>query len=122
MCLIVDYSEKLVKSGYFGVIICNWWRKVRKLGYSLTKMLILLKVHTNTTNTRDFRHKIIQFERFHAEYTENSEHSMRLFQKIGKFTLIGVKLTARLTFWVENSEKSDFSVKQVRIFIHCFYK
>ena len=38
---------------------------------------------------------------------------MRFFKKIGKFALISVKLTARLTFWVENSEKSDFSVKKV---------
>ena len=32
MCLVVDCSEKSVKSGYFGVIIYNWWRKVRKIG------------------------------------------------------------------------------------------
>ena len=32
MCLVVDYSKKLVKSDYFGVIICNWWRKVQKIG------------------------------------------------------------------------------------------
>ena len=32
MCLVVDCSEKLVKSGYLGVIICNWWRKVGKIG------------------------------------------------------------------------------------------
>ena len=32
MCLVVDYSEKSVKSDYFGVIIYNWWRKVRKIG------------------------------------------------------------------------------------------
>ena len=32
MCLVVDCSEKSVKSDYFGVIIYNWWRKVRKIG------------------------------------------------------------------------------------------
>ena len=32
MCLVVDCSEKSVKSGYFGVIIYNWWRKVQKIG------------------------------------------------------------------------------------------
>ena len=32
MCLVVNYSEKSVKSDYFGVIIYNWWRKVRKIG------------------------------------------------------------------------------------------
>ena len=30
--LVVDCSEKLVKSDYFGVIIYNWWRKVQKIG------------------------------------------------------------------------------------------
>ena len=88
----------------------------------LTKMPISLKINTKTLNTRDFCHKVIQFEHFHAEYTENSGHLMRFSQKIGKFALISVKLTSRLTFWVEKSEKSDFSVKQVRILAHCFYK
>ena len=32
MCLVVDYSEKLVKSDYFGVLIYNWWRKNQKIG------------------------------------------------------------------------------------------
>ena len=64
-----------------------------------------------TPNTRDFHHKILQFERFYAEYTENSGHSMRFFRKIGKFAIFGIKLTSNLTIWVENSEKWDFSVK-----------
>ena len=64
MCLVVDYSEKSVKSDYLGVIICNWWRKVQKLGYSLTKMLITLEIYTKTPNTRDFCQTIIQFECF----------------------------------------------------------
>ena len=76
----------------------------------------------NTPNTRDFRHKTRTVERFHAEYTKNSRHSMRFFQKIGKFVLFGIKLPINLTIWVENSEKSDFSLKQVRIFTHYFYK
>ena len=49
--------RKSVNSDYFGVIIYNWWRKVRKIGYSLYKTLILLKVHMNTPNIRDFRSK-----------------------------------------------------------------
>ena len=75
-----------------------------------------------TPNTWDFHHKNSQFERFQAEYTENSGHSMRFFRKIGKFALFSIELTPNLTIWVENSEKLDFSVKQVRIFTHCFYK
>ena len=41
---------------------------------------------------------------------------MRFFRKIGKVALFGIKLTINLTIWVENSEKSDFSLKPVRIF------
>ena len=111
MCLVVDCSEKSVKSDYFGVIFYNWWRKVRKIGIFQIKMLILLKTYTKTPNTRDFRHKNSQLERFHAEYTENSGYSMRFLPKIGKFTLFGIKLAIDLTIWVENSEKSDFSLK-----------
>ena len=47
---------------------------------------------------------------------------MRFFRKIGKFALFGIKLAIDLTFWVENSKKSDFSLKQVQIFTHYFYK
>ena len=64
----------------------------------------------NTLNTRDFHHKIVQFERFHAEYTKNLGHSMRFFWKIGKFALISVKLTSRLTFWVENPHKIEVEI------------
>ena len=41
---------------------------------------------------------------------------MRFFRKIEKLTLFGIKLTINLTIWVENSKKSDFSLKPVRIF------
>ena len=75
-----------------------------------------------TPNTRDFHNKNSQFERFHAEYTKNLGYSMRFFQKIGKFALFGIKLTINITIWVENSEKLDFSIKQVQIFTHYFYK
>ena len=74
-------------------------------------MLISLEIHMKTPNTRDFRHKILQFEHFYAEYTENSGHSMRFFRKIGKFAIFSIELTSNLTIWVEKSEKSEFSVK-----------
>ena len=122
MCLIVYYSKKSVKSGYFGVIIYNWWRKARKIGIFANQMLISLEIHMNTLNTWDFRHKNSQFGCFYAEYTENSGHSTRLFRKIGKVALFSIVLTPNLTIWVENSEKSDFSVKQVQIFEYCFYE
>ena len=85
-------------------------------------MLVSIKITTKTPNIRDFCHNISKFERFHAEYTENSGYSIGFFRKIGKFALIGIKLTTYLTIWVENSEKSEFSLKQVRILALYFYK
>ena len=55
-------------------------------------MLILLKSHTNNPNIQDFRFKTYSGAFLQAEYTENSGYSMRFFQKIGKFTIISVKL------------------------------
>ena len=85
-------------------------------------MLISLKIYTKTPNTQDFCNKIHKFERFHAEYTENLGYSIGFFQKIGKFALTSIKLNTYLTISVENSEKSEFSLKQVRILTHYFYK
>ena len=31
MWIVIEYSKKLVKSDYFGVIICIWWRRFRKI-------------------------------------------------------------------------------------------
>ena len=73
MCFVVNCSEKSVKSGYFGVIICNWWRKVQKIG------IFANQIYMKTLNTWDFCHKNSHFECFHAEYTEKSGHSMRFF-------------------------------------------
>ena len=44
---------------------------------------------------------------------------MRFFRKIRKFAIIGIKLGLNPTNWVENSEKSDFSLKQVYTKIIC---
>ena len=41
---------------------------------------------------------------------------MRFFQKIGKITVISIILIKKPNNWVENSEKSDFSLELVRIF------
>ena len=79
-------------------------------------MLITLEIHTKTPNTWDFHQKFIQFEHFYAEYTKNLGHSMRFFQKIGKFAKLSIQLTPNLAIWIENSEKSEFSAKRVRIF------
>ena len=46
---------------------------------------------------------------------------MRFFEN-WEFALFGIKLTTNLTIWVENSKKTDFSGKQVRISTHYFYK
>ena len=76
-------------------------------------MLLTLENHTKTPNNREFLPKIIQFERFDVEYTENSRHSMRFSRKIGEIAIFGIKLIPNLTIRVENSKKSEFSVKQV---------
>ena len=108
MCLIVNYSKKLVKSDYLGVIICDWWRKIRKIGIFANQMLTSLEIHMKTPNTRDFCQNNIQFEHLYAECTKNSEHSMRFFQKIGKITILRIELTSNLTIWVEKSENWNF--------------
>ena len=41
---------------------------------------------------------------------------MRFFRKIGKIAVISIIIIKKPNNWVENSEKSDFSLKQVRIF------
>ena len=81
MCLVVDYSEKSVKSDYLGVIICNWWRKVGKIGIFANQNAKYTANSYMTPKNRDLRNKITQFKCFQAEYTENSGHSIRVFQK-----------------------------------------
>ena len=55
-------------------------------------MLILLKVHTNNLNIRDFRFKTYSGAFLQAEYTENLGYLMVFFQKIGKITVFHTKL------------------------------
>ena len=83
----------------------------QKLGYSLIKMLISLKIYMKTPNTWDFHHKSSQSKCFYAEYTKNSRYSMRFFQKIGKITVISIILIKKPNKLGRNSEKSDFSLK-----------
>ena len=84
MCLVVDYSEKSVKSDYFGAIICNWWRKVRKIGIFAKQNAYFTESSYKYPEYSDFRHKTRTVECFHAEYTKNLGHLMRFFQKSGK--------------------------------------
>ena len=60
--------------------------KSEKSGYSLYKTLILLKVHTNNPNNRDFRSKNIQWSVLQAEYTENSGIVDEIFPKNRKIS------------------------------------
>ena len=113
MCLVVDYSENLVKSDYLGVIICNWWRKVQKIGIFGNQNTNTLQIHMKTPKNRDLHHKNTQFKHFQAEYTENLGHSMRVFRKIEKFTIFSRQITSNLTYRVEHSKQSDFSAKRV---------
>ena len=79
-------------------------------------MLILLKVHTNTPNTRDFRHKSSQSKRFYAEYTEKSGYSMVFFRKIGKITVFHTKLTTSISLVGRKIRKIGFYDKTGTIF------
>ena len=64
----------------------------------LYKTLISLQIYTKTPNTRDFRHKILNYSVFKAEYTENSGYSMIFFRKIGKITILHTKLISSIKF------------------------
>ena len=44
------------------------------------------------------------------------ENATFYWWRIGKIAIFSIKLTSNLTNWVENSEKLEFSAKQVRIF------
>ena len=74
-------------------------------------MLILLKVHTNTLNIRDFHYKNTQWSLFQAEYTEKSEYSMIFSQKIRKITLFHTKLTSRINTTGRKIRKIGFCGK-----------
>ena len=76
MCLVVDYSEKSVKSDYLGVIICIWWRRVQKIGiFAGQNAKHTVKSHEDPENS-GFSSKLHSFSILHAEYTENSGQSM----------------------------------------------
>ena len=60
-----------------------------------------LQIHTKNPKNRYLHHKITQFKHFQAEYTKNLGHSMRVFQKIGKFAIFSRQLISNLTNWVE---------------------
>ena len=89
--------------------------KSEKSGYSLYKTLILLKVHTNTPNIRDFRSKTYSGAFLQAEYTENSGYSMRFFRKIGKFVIIGIILGIKTNILGRKLRKIGFFAKTVDV-------
>ena len=71
-------------------------------------MLILLKVHTNTLNIRDFRYKNTQWSVFQAKYTKKSGYLMIFFRKIGKITLFHTRLTSRINIAGRKIRKIGF--------------
>ena len=100
--------------------------KSEKLGYSLYKKLILLKVHTNIPNIRDLWFKNIQWERICRQNTPKLGIFDEIFRKIGKFAFIGVKLGLKnLTNWVEHTENSHnswlytYNTNQWEILTYC---
>ena len=78
-------------------------------------MLILLKVHTNTPNIRDFRSKTYSRVFLQAEYTKNSGYLMRFFRKIGKFVIIGEKLGLKTNKLGRKLRKIEFFAKTVDV-------
>ena len=64
-----------------------------------------------TPNTRDFRHKILNYSIFKAEYTENSGYSMVFFRKIGKITILHTKLISSIKFVGRKLQKIGFFAK-----------
>ena len=81
MCLVVDCPEKSVKSDYFGVIIYNWWRKVRKIGIFADQNVYFPKnLHEDPEYSGFLPLNIPNLSIVHAEYTKNSGYSMRFFR------------------------------------------
>ena len=106
MCLVVNYSEKSVKSDYFGVIIYNWWRKVRKIGIFAIQNAYFAESSYEQPEYSDFRFKTYSGAFLQAEYTEKLGIFDEIFRKIRKITILQL-------IGVENSENSDFLLKQV---------
>ena len=97
MCLVVDYSEKSVKSDYLGVIICNWWRKVRKIGIFAAQNAKYTANLSEDPKKLGSSPKITQFEHFTCRIHQKLRTFDVIFQKIGKFTKLSVQLTSNLT-------------------------
>ena len=97
MCLVVKYSEKLVKSDYLGVIICIWWRKVKKIGLFATQNAKYTANSCEDPKNRDLPHKLHSLSILQAEYTEKSGHSCDFPKKFGKFIKLGIQLSSNLT-------------------------
>ena len=91
MWIVVKYSEKSVKSYYFGVISVFGGEDSEKLGYLLNKMLNTLSIDMKTLNIWDFPQKLHSSSILCAEYSKNSGHLVRFFQKIGKFAILYTK-------------------------------
>ena len=76
MCLVVEYSEKLVKSDYLGVIICIWWRKVQKIRiFAAQNAKHTAKLYEDPKKSGSSP-KITQLSVLQAEYIKNLGHSM----------------------------------------------
>ena len=118
MCLVVQYSEKSVKSvksDYLGVIICIWWRKVRKIRiFAKPKHKIHCKFIRRLQKIWIFTIKSHSLSIFQAEYTKKLGHSFGFFRKIGKFIQLAVQLTSNLT--ICGGESSKKSQNSERIF------
>ena len=70
--------------------------KSENLGYSLIKMLISLKIYTNTPNTWDFRHKNSQLEHFPSRIHQKLRIFNEIFLKNWEIRIIWYKITHKI--------------------------
>ena len=78
MWIVVDYSKKLVKSDYFGVIICIWWRRFQKIGIFPKQNAKYTVNWYEDPEYSGFSSKITQFKHFMC----------RILRKLGTFGVI----------------------------------
>ena len=79
-------------------------------------MLNTLAINTKILNIQDLPKKLHSLSVLCAEYSKNSGHSVRFFQKIGKFAILCKNIHKSNILVGENSEKSGFSTNHKQIF------
>ena len=117
MWIVVEYSENLVKSDYFGVISV-FGEDSEKLGYLLNKMLNTLSIDMKTPNIWDFPKKLHSLNILCAEYSKNTGHLVQFFSKksgnspfcirnINTFNILVGEISKKLGFSTNHNKSSQ---------------